>query len=101
MRQFTMNYFASKSPRPAWQRLLLLVALPVLSLGKAHSQQTASLSIEVNRPAGQVSPLHHGLMTEEINHSYDGGLYAELVRNRAFLDNPQTPANWSVVQNNG
>ena len=25
-------------------------------------------------------------MTEEINHAYDGGLYAELVRNRAFLD---------------
>jgi len=24
------------------------------------------------------------LMTEEINHSYDGGLYAELIRNRIF-----------------
>ena len=28
-------------------------------------------------------------MTEEINHSYDGGLYAELIRNRAFLDDAE------------
>ena len=27
-------------------------------------------------------------MTEEINYSYDGGLYAELIRNRVFKDNP-------------
>jgi alpha-N-arabinofuranosidase len=40
-------------------------------------------------------------MTEEINHSYDGGLYAELVRNRAFLDDDRTPIYWSTVQGNG
>ena len=39
----------------------------------------------------------YGLMTEEINHSYDGGLYAELVQNRAFMDNPNAPVHWSVV----
>jgi len=31
-----------------------------------------------------VSPTLYGLMTEEINYSYDGGLYAEMVRNRTF-----------------
>ena len=40
-------------------------------------------------------------MTEEINHSYDGGLYAELIQNRAFLDNATTPVHWSVVNDNG
>ena len=25
-------------------------------------------------------------MTEEINHSYDGGLFAELIQNRTFQD---------------
>lgn len=43
----------------------------------------------------------YGLMTEEINHSYDGGLYAELIRNRAFLDDASAPAHWSVVNDNG
>ena len=38
----------------------------------------------------------YGLMTEEINHAYDGGLYAELIRNRAFLDEAASPAHWSV-----
>ena len=28
---------------------------------------------------GQGQPLFYGLMTEEINYAYDGGLYAELV----------------------
>ena len=40
-------------------------------------------------------------MTEEINFSYDGGLYAELIRNRTFRDNPQNPVNWSVVKYGG
>jgi alpha-N-arabinofuranosidase len=40
----------------------------------------------------------YGLMTEEINHSYDGGLYAELIRNRIFKDNPTKPEGWSLVQ---
>src|SRR6476646_8538896 len=45
-----------------------------------------TITIDASTPAGKVSPLLYGLMTEEINHSYDGGLYAELIRNRAFLD---------------
>src|SRR6185312_12028977 len=58
-----------------------------------------TFTIDASHPAGKVSPKLYGLMTEEINHSYDGGLYAELIRNRAFLDNASTPANWSVVSN--
>ena len=37
-------------------------------------------------------------MTEEINYSYDGGLYAELVRNRAFLDNSKQPVDWELLK---
>ncbi|HVU07415.1 MAG TPA: alpha-L-arabinofuranosidase C-terminal domain-containing protein [Verrucomicrobiae bacterium] len=57
-------------------------------------------TVDANHPAGKVSPTFFGLMTEEINHSYDGGLYAELIRNRAFLDNATTPANWSAINAN-
>ncbi|MGA2853929.1 MAG: alpha-L-arabinofuranosidase C-terminal domain-containing protein, partial [Verrucomicrobiota bacterium] len=34
-------------------------------------------------------------------HSYDGGLYAELIQNRAFLDDTNTPIHWSAVNNAG
>lgn len=56
-----------------------------------------TLSIDAGKPLAKSSPLLYGLMTEEINHSYDGGLYAELIRNRAFADDPQTPVHWSAI----
>jgi alpha-N-arabinofuranosidase len=40
-------------------------------------------------------------MTEEVNHSYDGGLYAELVRNRAFMEDAHEPVQWSLVGGSG
>ncbi|HEY0244589.1 MAG TPA: alpha-L-arabinofuranosidase C-terminal domain-containing protein [Mucilaginibacter sp.] len=60
--------------------------------------QNAKLTLDLTKPSANVSPKLYGLMTEEINHSYDGGLYAELIRNRIFKDNPTTPEAWSVVQ---
>ena len=46
------------------------------------------LRVDALHVTARVSPLHAGLMTEEINHSYDGGLYAELISNRVFKDEP-------------
>jgi alpha-N-arabinofuranosidase len=60
-----------------------------------------TFTIDASHPAGTVSPRLYGLMTEEINYSYDGGLYAELIRNRAFLDDATAPVHWSVVNDNG
>ena len=37
-------------------------------------------------------------MTEEINYSYDGGLYAELVRNRTFQDRGKVPPSWFLYE---
>src|SRR6185503_17129728 len=58
------------------------------------------LTIDAGTPIAKSSPILYGLMTEEINHCYDGGLYAELVQNRAFLDDMKEPAHWSVVSGN-
>jgi len=60
-------------------------------------QTVARVSIDLHAPGVAVSPSLYGLMTEEINYSYDGGLYGELVRNRAFLDDPKQPAHWSPI----
>jgi alpha-N-arabinofuranosidase len=56
------------------------------------------LEIDGSQIAARVSPTLYGLMTEEINYSYDGGLYGELVRNRIFKDDANAPVHWSVVQ---
>ena len=45
---------------------------------------TPVLQIDASKVTGSVSPMLYGLMTEEINFSYEGGLYGELIRNRTF-----------------
>jgi alpha-L-arabinofuranosidase len=77
----------------------IALALGLASRGRAENP--ATLVIEAGAPAAKVSPMHYGLMTEEINYCYDGGLYAELVRNRAFLDDAKSPVHWSAIQQNG
>jgi alpha-N-arabinofuranosidase len=59
------------------------------------------LTLDLDKPGTPVSPTLYGLMTEEINHSYDGGIYAELIQNRIFMDDNKGPAHWSVVQDGG
>ncbi len=44
-----------------------------------------SLSIELNQHKAPVSPTLYGLMTEEINYSYDGGLYADSSATAPFV----------------
>ena len=84
-------------PYPRLAFLCLNLAPVSAGLFAQPSAPSATLVIEAGAPAAKVSPLHYGLMTEEINYCYDGGLYAELVRNRAFLDDAQQPAHWSAV----
>ncbi len=55
------------------------------------------ITLDLNSPGVAVSPMLYGHMTEEINYSYDGGLYGELVRNRAFLDDAKRPEHWTAV----
>jgi alpha-N-arabinofuranosidase len=73
----------------------------VFGLIATRAAGPATVTIDTSSPSAKVSPLFYGLMTEEINHAYDGGLYAELVRNRAFLDDAATPAHWSLVKADG
>ena len=44
------------------------------------------LSLDVSKPGISISPTHYGIFFEDINHAADGGLYAELIRNRSFED---------------
>ena len=83
--------------------LLALMAGFSASAQPAASQTTATkpavLTIEADHTLHAVSPMLYGMMTEEINYSYDGGLYAELVRNRTLRDRNWNQQDWLVVQN--
>src|SRR5207344_922817 len=80
----------------------LVMAVVVTSSPAAlQGQVPLTLTVQVDKPGPKIDPIFYGLMTEEINFSYDGGLYAELIRNRTFRDNAQTPVNWSVAKYQG
>ena len=62
--------------------------------------ETPLLKVDAGKPGPAVN-LRYGMMTEEINFSYDGGLYGELVRNRSFKEDAKDPVHWSLVQDGG
>ena len=61
--------------------------------------RSAQLTIHPDQPVSTVSPTLYGLMTEEINFSYDGGLYGELVRNRTFRSDWSGILYWYLLEN--
>ena len=63
----------------------------------APGKQTVKLALDLSKKGASVNPKFFGLMTEEINYSYDGGLYGELIQNRIFKNSPKTPYFWSVL----
>ena len=75
------------------------LAAALIPAALATAQPPATLTIDTTHPTAAASPTLYGLMTEEINYSYDGGLYPEMVNNRAFKNNRGPNLNhWTVVQ---
>jgi alpha-L-arabinofuranosidase len=71
--------------------------------GLGHAGQaagSATLTIQTDRPTVAISSNLFGIFFEEINHAGDGGLYAEMVRNRSFEELDNTAA-WQLVTTGG
>lgn len=80
-------------------RLHLYAALLLAAVPASLLAQSASLTIDTAAPKAHVSPTLYGLMTEEINYSYDGGLYGELLSNRTFSSSWAGVEQWTLIQN--
>lgn len=62
-----------------------------------NSSQTAVIDINVAKTVATVQPTMWGIFFEDINFAADGGLYAELVKNRSFeFDDPRM--GWLITQ---
>ncbi|MBI5830990.1 MAG: DUF1080 domain-containing protein [Armatimonadetes bacterium] len=64
------------------KRIALLIGL--LAACAALGEGQATISVDALRLGPRVSPSLYGIFIEEINCGIDGGLYAEMVRNRGF-----------------
>ena len=59
------------------------------------------LTVDASQAGPAINPTQFGGFLEEINHSGDGGLYAELIRNRDLKEDSSSPVAWSAVQGHG
>lgn len=69
------------------------LCLPVLS-----PAQNSNIIVQANKPIADVQPTMWGIFFEDINMGADGGIYAELVKNRSFEFNMPLMG-WTVNQN--
>ncbi|MDE6342736.1 MAG: alpha-L-arabinofuranosidase, partial [Muribaculaceae bacterium] len=74
--------------------LTTLAALALLPAGAAVND----FVIKTNKPGAPIQPTMYGIFFEDINYGADGGLYAELVKNRSF-EFPQTFMGWKTFGN--
>src|SRR5580765_309057 len=91
-----MKFFTMIASGKSFKKFISVLGFSIFIVHFINAQ-TANLNLDFTKPGASVSPMLYGLMTEEINHSYDGGLYAELIRNRIFKDNSMKPEGWSLV----
>lgn len=64
-----------------WITVALILSGSILYAADANP---GKIIVQADKPGARISPLFYGLMTEEINYSYKGGLYGELIQNRIF-----------------
>lgn len=74
--------------------LVLLFALSIISFQHAFSQNYEFV-LDAKKKGAVVQSTMYGLFIEDINFAADGGLYAELVKNRSF-DFPQSLMGWNT-----
>ena len=66
------------------QIIFLIIATSILSLLSGAQSKNSGIIVQVDRPVAEVQPTMWGVFFEDINLGADGGIYAELVKNRSF-----------------
>ena len=72
------------------------ILFSTLLFSVAITQAQVKINVDVNNPGAKVSPCLYGIFYEDINHAADGGLYAELIRNRSFEDDEKEACSWNT-----
>ncbi|MGD0519304.1 MAG: alpha-L-arabinofuranosidase C-terminal domain-containing protein, partial [Thermoguttaceae bacterium] len=73
----------------------LLLAVTISSYSRG-AEPAVILTVQTDRPGARISPTMWGVFFEDVNFAADGGLYAELVKNRSF-EFPNPMMGWSGI----
>ena len=69
--------------------IITALAVSWAALFAVGVQAQVTIDIDTQQRGAKVSPMLYGIFYEDINHAADGGIYAELIRNRSFEDGPR------------
>jgi alpha-N-arabinofuranosidase len=92
------------------QAIIALLTGVIFSFNLA-AQKIQPIVVTVDKPKSEIAPTMWGIFFEDINFGADGGLYAEMVKNRSFefakprtgwqVNIPSTDSSHFVLQNRG
>jgi len=71
----------------------ILLANP---LPHAHPADQVTITVQADKPGAKINPAMWGVFFEDINFGADGGLYAELLKNRSF-EFPEPMLGWKPI----
>src|SRR5512145_623350 len=79
----------------------IISILPILTglllIQQLYAQSEKTVVVKVNEPKADIQPTMWGIFFEDINFAADGGIYAELVKNRSFeFSNPLM--GWKILK---
>ena len=80
------------------KNVLFLSVCSLLAGWTLNAQDINRMVLQANKIGAEIQPTMYGHFFEDINFGADGGLYAELVKNRSF-DFPQQLMGWDVFGN--
>ncbi|MEO8108633.1 MAG: alpha-L-arabinofuranosidase C-terminal domain-containing protein [Ginsengibacter sp.] len=82
------------------KKLLAYTFLPVSLFynGILNAQPKPDIIVAINKPIAEVQPTMWGVFFEDINFGADGGIYAELIKNRSF-EFSMPLMGWTVQKN--
>src|ERR1700737_1722600 len=74
----------------------LICVLGLTLLAQLTVAQSSNITVQVDKPGGDISPTMFGVFFEDINFGADGGLYPERLKNRSF-EFPEPLMAWKQV----
>jgi len=77
---------------------LLAMACVALAVSCGSPAATHQMTVETGNVGAAVQPTMYGVFFEDINFAADGGLYADMVKNRSF-EFPDNLAGWTMFGN--
>ena len=80
-------------------RIIALCLAAILTCSTNFAQDDIVINVKANKPGAPVQKTMYGIFFEDINYAADGGLYAELIKNRSFEFTPDHLMGWQAFGN--